>query len=692
MNPEATQSVLPTVSDPSQPNNPKFDESGKNIRRAIRNAAQALDIARKLEDDDRQRDFDRARALAAFNGNAPYDENELVGAGQSYRFNLSFGLMEGVIGRALAPYLELVSDSQYLANIDGNLSREKLDIMRDEFSEVVKRWGRFPKLYTRLAQDLILNGWNNVVFPSDYDPWPLFIEQKYGYVPDMTPNDVSDLEIFVWRREYLIHELYNNVADPVAAKNIGWNVENCRYAIENAVPRDILLDAGIRGGGWVDVEQAIRSGTLYSSVCGGKIIYTYHVFACEIDGRVSHYIVLDKRGSAHEDSVNVEKGGRDIELFKRLDRWESMEDILVYFDLEPGDGKWHGSRGLGRRAFNSHQSQDKLRCGLLDQSFTSGLTLLQAKDQESQDNFNLAVVGPFAVIPAGLDVSSTTVPAIPTTAFQVDALLSTTLEQRVGDVVPSISTPTRRGNQTATAANIANNRSLMINKSNLVRFMEPLSKMLSIIVRRLLLPNSPNKFSKMFQKALIERGFDEEDFRKVRGAKSTGRVEAVMGQDRANYTELLGVYRGDPDVNQKDLKSRHMAAVVGPKDIGGLLIPDDDQTIQIEAVRAQMEEIAGNLNGMPMPISPRDNHEIHAATSIKWLMSELQKHQQLKGTTNIQALDMAGKHAGQHVQMLKSDRSKKQIASQLEEQLKQIAGELDQMQQTAQQIVQTGAV
>lgn len=664
-----------TSNDPMDVQNPKFDKSGKNTRRAIGDGNQALQIARRLERDDDRRDYDRARVLAAFNGACPYDESELLALGQSYRFNVSFGFMEGVIGRSTVPYLELVNDSQYIANIDADLPEDKLNIIRDEFTELVKRWGKWPKMTSRLIQDLVLNGYNFVAFPSDFDPWPVFIEQKDGFVHELTPNDIGGLELFSWKRAYMIHELYAYIEDAEAAERAGWNVEVTRKSIENATQADVFQRH--RGGGWTAVESAIRGGTLFSSIVGGKQINTYHVFASELNGRVTHYIVWNgNSGSSDEKS-------EDVTLFKRVERWEDMESVLVYFDLEAGDGKWHGSRGLGRRSFNTHRAIDKLRCGLLDQAFTSGLTILQPDNQESQESFNLAVVGPFAVIPAGLNVSENTVPSISATTFQVDALLSTTIEQRIGDVVPSVSTPTRRGTRTATEVGIADARSNMISKGNLTRFLDPMSKTMSIIVRRLLIPNSPDPYAEAFQAVLKAKGFKEEELRRIRGAKSTGRIESVLGNDRQNYTELLAAYRGDPDVDQKDLKRRHMASVIGLKEVGGLLIEGVDQTKQIESAREQMEEIAANLAGIPVPASPRDAHEIHLAVLLKWLVQQIQAYAQGQSQTPVQALDMAGQHAGQHVQYLKADKTKKQIAAQFEAQLKAVAGQLDQLQQSA---------
>jgi hypothetical protein len=661
----------------SELNNPEFNEQGKNKRLAIKDATQALKIAQVIHYDDEKRDIDRSRVLAAFNGAAPYDQCELEAIGQSYRFNVSFGHMEGVIGRGTMPYLEIVNDEQYIANIDADLPEEKLAMIREEFSAAVKRWGRWPRMTNRLIQDLVLNGYNTACLPSDYSPWPVFVPQKDGFAHDMAANDVGDLELFVWKKSYLIHELYEMIEDPEVAERAGWNVANCRLALEKAVPEKIYEN--FQSGSWTAIESAIRGGALYATVVGDKKIDTYHVFATEVDGKVSHWVVNRGRGDKGADQP-VE----NVELFKRVSRFPAMDEFMIYFDLEAGDGKWHGSRGLGKRSFNTHRAIDKLRCAVLDQAFTSGLTILQAKEQDSQEDFQLAMVGPFAVIPAGIDVSATTVPAISSTTFQVDALLSSTSEQRIGDVVPNTNSPVRKGSKTATEANISAERSVMVSRSNLQRFIHPLSKMLSLMVRRLLKENSPDADAKRFQQALINRGFSHDDFKKVRGAKSTGNLDKVLGADRQNYSEIVATYRGDPDINQLEIKRRQLESIVGQKEVHGLLINDVDGVVKIEAQRAQIEELSTMIDGLPVPVSPRDPHEIHASVLLDWLAGQLQVQSQGKNGASISIIQLAIQHCGQHIEALALDKSKKQISEQMKQGLQQIMAGFQQLAQQVQ--------
>lgn len=651
-------------------NNPDF-ENGKNQRKAISNAGQALSIATRLVQDDVERDIMRSRVLAAFNGEPPYCESTLRQKAQSYRYNVSFGFMEGVIGRAVVPYNDLTLNVDDLAQIDAILDDNKLNIMREEFALAIKNHGRWPKFISRLNQDLVLNGYNNALWPSDYDFFPTFVPQKDGYVNEGVLNDVQDLPVFVWRHDYLIHELYNKIEDEKIADKAGWNIDNVRQALTTALPRNLYTSNPNGSGNWTAVEEAIRGGSAFASIVGAKVVETFHVFASELDGSVTHYIVLSN-GVAAKDYANDGKFD-GVELFKRERRFGSFQDILVYFDVETGDGNWHGSRGVGRRIFNTHKAIDKLRCSVLDQAFVSGLTLLQPGDQASQEDFQLSVIGPFAVIPAGITIGTTTLPALSQTTFAADNLLSVTSEQRIGDVVPSSGSAVSGGDKTATEARIAASRQMLIGRGNLQRYLDPLSKVLSIMLHRLLKPDSQDSHAQKFQKALLHKGFTHEDFRKVRGAKSSGRIDDVLGESKANTQLVFAEFRGDPDIDQIDLKTRRITSVLGAKEAEELIITSQDKTKELEAAREQELELGTIIQGFPVPASPRDNQEVHLQVIMSWLDGQIQSLSQGQGGQPIDVLRGALEHTAQHARFVEQDKTKKPLSKQINDDIKSIA-------------------
>lgn len=658
----------------SEINSPDFDDGSAKEQKAISDAGQALDIARKLEWQDRDRDVRRARVLSAFNGSSPYSDSDLVNRAQGYRYNVSFGYMEGVIGRAIVPYNDLTIDIGNLTEITADLPDDKKKILQLEFGSILDEWGQWPKVISRLNQDLVLNGYNTFIFPSDYDPFPVFIAQKDGFVDEGTPNDIQNLQAFVWKKNYLLNELYEKIADADVAKKAGWNVDNVRGALMGAQPETLGRSNVDQSGYWTQVESLIRGGGLWASIVGAKKVNTYHVFACELDGSVTHYIVLNGTQQDNADG---------IELFKKEKRFPSIKSFLVYFDLETGDGTWHGSKGIGQRTYNTHKAIDKIRNSVLDQAFVSGLTLLQPGDQLSQEELTLSVIGPFAVIPAGLTIASNVLPSVSATTFQVDALLTATGEQRIGDVVPNSQSSYQATSKTATQSKIDASRSAMISQGNLKRYIDPISQTSSIIVHRLLKSNSPNPYAKKFQERLKAKGLTEEDLKKVKGARNTGKIEDVLGETAQKTQIIFAEFRGDPDVDQEALKNMRISSVLDAEAADELLITEDDQTKQIESIRLQEFEVTSMESGKKVPVSPRDNHEVHLKVLLPDAGQKIQQLAQQFNPAAIPILQLESEHAHQHLNFLDQDKTKKNIFKQYEEGVKTLDQGIKDLQKQA---------
>lgn len=646
---------------PDEINSPEFGEGEpKKDQKAICNARQALQIAQKLAYNDIERDMRRARVLAAFNGSPPYCDGDLVARAQSYRYNVSFGFMEGVIGRAVVPYNDLTINIADLTEIKANLNDEKLKTVQVEFGKIMDKWGKWPKFVTRLNQDLVLNGYNSAIFPSDYDPFPTFVSQKHGFVDEGSPNDVLDLEVYVWRKPYMIHELYAKISEEDIANKAGWNVKNVKQALTDATPESIYQKNLTTSGQWTAVQEAIRQGSSFVSIVGAKMIDTYHVFATELDGKVTHYVVLDSTISDNDVGKDAEPDRP--ELFKKEKRFESMQEFLVYFDMETGDGTWHGSKGVGQRVFNTHKAYDKMMNSGLDTTFTGGLTVVQPGDQVQQEELTLTTVGPFAVIPNGISINPQVLPNLAGTFFQMQALLAGTSEQRVGDVVPQGQSQITGGDKTATEANIQANRQELITRGNLKRYVDPISQVMSIIVRRLLKDNSPNAYAKEFQKELKRKGLTEDDLKEIRGARNTGKIEDILGNTAANTQVIFAEFRGDPEVDQEKLKYRRIASVLDADAADDLLITDKDQTKQIEAARQQEIEMTTINTGMRVPVSPRDAHEIHIEFTLKDVGTKVQAQAVNFNPDEIPILKLKVEHALEHLKFLDTDKGKRQIA------------------------------
>lgn len=658
---------------------PEFSDRGINQRRAISTANQALSIARNLERSDEMRDLRRARIQSAYNGSAPYRQAELKSKGQEWRFNVSFRFLRGLVSRALAPYHDLGADESYLANILGQIPEMKLNIVREEFVSIVRDWGKWFKIYERITLDLALFGYDCAIFPSEDDPFPVVIPQAHCLVPEKSTNDVDELDVFCWKRFYKIHELFDFIKFPKEAKDAGWNLENTRAALENAMPSKRTYDT--YSGGWLELQKSIREASLYWSygTAATKEIKVFHVLVPEIyddEVYVDQWIVLDTLSKRKSDV-----GG--TELFYRKKMFKKLSDCLVYFYFEPGDSTWHGSMGVGWAGYNTHAAVDRLRCNMLDQAFMSSQIIGQAQNEISEEEQNMQVVGGMVIVPPSLSVLKERFPPTPQEIFTLDALLTSTVEQATGDMVPNENSSYRPGPKTATQSAIDAQRNQQMSRVDLRRFIDPFGKMISIMLRRLLKLGSPNPFAQEFQKNLMNRGLTPQDIAQMESYKCFGDVDEMLQINVQNSGQALATFRNDPDVQQRPLKKRYLAALISNK-IADELMPDMlDPLDTLEQSREQMQENMAITSGTPMPVSPKDLHEAHAATAIADVAAKFRAGQMGQGNPiSPQQLMAELQHAEQHVQYLLKDPAKKQIGQQLQQ---QINSEAQQIQAFIQQ-------
>lgn len=657
-------------------NNPKF-EGEKNVRRAISTAQQAQSIADRLVLDDAGRDLRRAEVQRAINGAAPFSERALKEKNQGHRFNISCGYLEGACGRAMAPYYDLGLDEEFVAKIDADLDETKKNIIRDEFVKEVKKWGMWPHNYAALVRETVNFGYCSAVFLNKFSPWWIAVRQRDGLVFARQPNIARRLDVFVLKRSYLVHELYDYIENADAAKTAGWNIENVRVALMNAVPDDYVKNR--LTGGWQIYEEAIRAAAFAASYgTGAKKVDTYHVYCQELTGKVSCWIVLDttSQGGARV-SGNSSEGNPDvqIELYKHLDQFDSFDEVLTRFDLEDGDGFWHGSKGLGQKLYNVHKAHDRLFNSGLDQVYRGGLGVLKSTSQKGHENMGLQVTSDFVVLSPEVDaVPGIKMPTISPEFFSMDAALLATAVQRGGDVAPE-AMGVERAEKTATQSTYDQANKQVVTKANLKRWVAPLSQVIDTMLKRLLDAENGGELSKNFVNKLVEKGITPEDIQKIRRVQVLHSVEDVFGETKQSVSYISDKYRADPDVARMELKKKEIEVWLGPEASLQLVPGDADQLDALKASRLQTLEISSILDGNSVPVAPDDLHPVHLQTGVAYLNDAAQRLVQgatqdrrspsQQDITNILA------HLQQHVEFQGSVKGQREVARQMEDALKQ---------------------
>jgi hypothetical protein len=103
---------------------------------------------------------------------------------------------------------------------------------------------------------------------------------KDFYLPRGIPASDSRIEFCCARRSYYAHELYQYIKDPKSARAVGWDVDQARQAIINAVPADV---SGTRLE-WEEIQVMLKDNDLSLSFARSAEIQTIHYYVRE--GRI----------------------------------------------------------------------------------------------------------------------------------------------------------------------------------------------------------------------------------------------------------------------------------------------------------------------------------------------------------------------------------------------------------------------
>jgi hypothetical protein len=126
---------------------------------------------------------------------------------------------------------------------------------------------------------------------------------------------------------------------------------------------------------------------------------------------------------------------------------------------------------------------------------------------------------------------------------------------------------------------------------------------------------------------------------------------------QAGVATVAQLYAGNPNVDQLAVLRRNIEGIVGPELAAQFVVPGIDQTVEIEASRQQIEESFTMYGtGIPVPVSPRDNHLVHATVLQQALNSVGKPVLQAWGAASPQdqkGVELNLNHMGSHLEAMK---------------------------------------
>ena len=653
-----------------------ISELGKAPKSRLKDAKAAYGIYRRLLDADLIASSQRVKVQAMLDGEAPYNSETLRNLGQSYRSNLNFLEAQADLEYALSAYSDLVNGVPQLAMIKTSFGDDTQrgvysQIISEEFDRVLRKdWDEFFYNQQRLSHEFVAYGVGFAFFEDDTDWRWKVAGLKDFFVPRGVAASDTRFEFCCARRSYYAHELYQYIKDPKVAKEVGWDVDETRRAIINAVPVDT---AGVRLD-WEEIQVMLKDNDLSLSYARSAEIQTVHYYIQEFDGTITHAIGL-------RDGSNLNF------LYRKDSRFSTINEALVLFTYGIGtNGTLHSIRGLGYKVYPHIQVTNRLRNAIIDSTLLSTSLMIQPQTMDDLANLTVAYNGPMAIIPPNLNIVDRTEPNLASNALPIAQELTMVRRNNTGSYAPQ-SVDSGSGDRTATEVNAQLEKEAVLSTQAQNFYYVPWGKLLREQFRRLARVNwkqdEPGaKIALLFHKRLKDRGVPLKALELVYDITPQKAVGYGSAQARLlAFNEFMQMLPLLDETGRANVIRDRVAVRVGydqvdryaPSKLVAPRLPIDSKIAELENDSMQ--------SGRSVTVQPNENHAVHLQVHGMDAVRFLQAIQQ-NAVPEIEAfkyLSLQTPHMSQHMQAIQGDKTR-------EVQLGQYKDILNKMNQAVQSL------
>jgi hypothetical protein len=647
-------------------------KGGKPTQKSIKDIGMARDVVKTVIAAGRNRSIVNSRILAKYNAERPYDSYKLEAEGLGWRSNFTTKPLPSMIEKVAPRFSAAVHGLKYFTNSSLSNKWQNNTEKTQKFREIITKTIRARKGWKTLVDDIAFNnaifGHTIVGLLDEFSWFPKHFAQEESFVADGTKADPRWAQIVVLKEVFLPHELFAHIEDPETAKIAGWNLENTREAINRASPVQIRDRLNVGGTLETWYQNAVRELTIGASyMAGSSVIVVYTLLAREVTGKVSHYRVA---------------GPEMLEIFSRDDRFESMEECVSFFSFQKGNGTLHGSKGVGRDIYEMAGMVDRTRNEVVDRLIMSGKTMFQG-DIKRIHTFKMSVIGSTVIVPSGWVALEHKMDGNVEPFLKLDSYFSGLVDQLVGAVSP----PTAEGEafRSPAAWNLLAQRQEEGRDVRISRFLEQFTDLVGLMQKRICDPDTGEADAKAAQKEL-KTIMTEEEIQELAHQPVAGTVQDLTPIERQAIAMLSSSKKGNPLYNQRQLEVEELSAGPGAEFADRVLLPDQDPTEEAEQHRQQQLEIVLLSGGQPVPVSPRDNHQIHLSV----LMPTAQQMAQhiMDGQFHSDAMEAFGGHINEHYNRAIQQGVKKEQMAEVAEFIRKLGPALAQLKQVEAQAAQ----
>lgn len=617
---------------------PEINGSLEPENRSINSVNQAFSVCETMVSDWKKGIVFATQITAKINGQRPYNQKKLKDAGKDYKTNISTGFLATECARVVPRLYMPIKTAKYLtaASLPNNWPSgyEKTEYFRQTITETVRSWTKFNFYVRGMAREVGIYGYASNVFFDKYDWRPNLMRVDKGFVPQGT-EIMEEPAFFLAKYDYKPSELLALLKASIDSGRKEWIKDNVVNAIQGAMPPPVdATYPNLRV-----YEELIRQATWgYSYTKGARVISTYHLFAKEATGKVSHYILLSGQDVLSPTPDKPSKKDMRL-LYEGLDKYETMADANNTIVFDYGDGTIHGSWGAGQILYDLAVQAEKVRCDSIDNMRMTNKMKLQVPDGKNVNDVKLSVNDQYMIVSGSTFAGNSAGLTSDINGYDLlDQKLTMLAQQKIGAFVPPI--PLQPSDIKAAQVNAAMAKERELQEALLENWLIQFAMLMRTITRRLCDFDSPDTVAKAVQEKLLKKLTSEE----IMMLANEFPVQSVMdfteyrAQQKAAFAQSV---QKNPLFKQ-DIVAKIMAGGVGDsRFIDEIVVPEGDNSSQIAAQRQQLLENAAMALGQPVPILPQDADWIHMQTLKPGLTQTLQ-------TGNVQLATIGLQHYAAH--------------------------------------------
>ena len=632
-----------------------LDDKGKPpVESRLKDAASANAIYGVLKKADERSSINRARVQAVFDGAPPYDPAVLRSTGQGQRTNLNFGEAGRYLDVAVSGYVDLINAVQTLVNVTSTVG-EEADKMHDETviaeeaTRTLRDWPEFHTSYLRLVNEFVIHG-VGITYFEDPQNWR-FRTCGFGdcLIPRQTIASEAGVEVAVFRRNYMLHELYAFIRDEKKATDLGWNVKEVKRAMLTASTGSTV---GRSFGEWERLESQLKNNDLYNGI-QSTTVPILHVLVREFKGTVSHFIITEVQP-------------KDF-MFKAVERFEHPEQAFIFFTNGVGtNGTYHSVRGLGQKIFPHVQVSNRLRSQAVDGAMLASSVMIQPDSQRALDELSLTYYGPYTVLSPNIQLIEKAVPNIGQAVIPVINDVAEQMSQNL-DFFTTRGAAAGSPYRTKLQVEAELEAATRLTASNLNLFYSSWRRLLREIVKRLINGPKSDPAVRDFFARCEARGVPEEIIKAIDFASTTAVKAIGSGNASARSAALNDLEQLMPlfdETGRKNLVFDRVAARVGYDSASRYASPADVARPNSETKTADLENAIMEM-GRPVEVLPTEMHETHLRVQLPLLqqfMAALDAGQ-ADPMQVLPVMQLVTDHCGAHTEFLSQDPSAQSFAA-----------------------------